>query len=206
MEEFHVLQQKLIRYRHITRFFALLAAFALATQAADAQEKAFKLGGEGVAPHGLPLPGQAPRSHWILGNATHLGLHTGDGTVQTVTADFSEFPARITGTFGSGTPYVFVGANGDQLVCDYGRSATGDFEGHYELTTVGVDRDGNLIVTALFIAEFVPRPDDSTGRFAGVTGSWTMIAATKPFVLGSTDPLEYQWDGEGKLTFLKGKK
>jgi hypothetical protein len=186
--------------------FALFASLAVLLSAAtvNGQEKAFKISGEGVAPQGLPLPGQAPRSHWIVGLATHLGLHAGDGTVQTVTADFSEFPTRITGKFGSGQPYVFTGANGDQLVCDYGRSPSGEFEGDIELTILGVDAQSNLIVEALFLAEFVPRPEESTGRFAGVTGGWTMIATTAPFVLGSTGPVDYQWTGEGTLTFTKG--
>ena len=33
-----------------------------------------------------------------------------------------------------------------------------------------------------------------------------MIARSKPFVLGSDDPIEYEWVGEGELTFQKPKK
>jgi hypothetical protein len=74
----------------------------------------------------------------------------------------------------------------------------------FELTIVGVTAGGDLIVEALFIAEFVPQPDLCTGKFAGVTGSWVMIAVTKPFILGSSDPTGYSWEGAGSLTFKQG--
>ncbi len=93
----------------------------LAAPAAQAQVvKPFKISGAGVGPLGLPLPGQAARSHWV---------------------------------------------------------------------------------EALFVADFVPMSDRCTGRFAGVSGSWLMIARTEPFVLGSTDPVYYSWEGDGSLTF-----
>ena len=41
----------------------------------------------------------------------------------------------------------------------------------------------------------------STGKFEGVTGSWTMFANSEPFVLGSNDPVYYVWKGDGSLTF-----
>ena len=66
-------------------------------------------------------------------------------------------------------------------------------------------RDGALIVEAAWIAEFVAVPEESTGKFAGVTGSWIMYAFSEPFVLGSDDPVDYSWEGEGSLTFQKGK-
>lgn len=179
--------------------------FLLAATSASAQEKAFKISGEGVAPQGFPLPTQDPRPHWVAGVATHLGLHTGEGSVETDTADFSEFPVRITGKFGSGQPFVFVAANGDKLVCDYGRGTNGEFEGDFELMIVDFDDPFRPLVQALFLAEFVPRAEESTGRFAGITGSWFMVATTDTFVLGATDPVGYQWTGEGKLKFAKGK-
>ena len=55
---------------------------------ADAQTKPFKISGQGVGPTGLPLPGQTPRSHWIVGEATELGRHYGEGTVRTDSAAF----------------------------------------------------------------------------------------------------------------------
>jgi hypothetical protein len=60
------------------------------------------------------------------------------------------------------------------------------------------------IVEAAFVAEFVVVPDQSTGKFAGATGSWVMYAYTEPLVLGSDDPIGYWWDGQGKLTFRQG--
>jgi hypothetical protein len=184
---------------------AFVAVLTLASQAAEVQVKPFTITGEGVAPSGLPLPGQGARPHSIAGNATHLGLHTGEGTVQTDSASFNA-DGTITGEFGSGSPFIFTGANGDKLVCDYGRTDSGASEpGTFELTILDVLDDGSLVVEALFIAEFVPQPDQSTGKFAGVTGSWIMYAWTEPFVLGSSDPIAYSWEGNGSLTFKKGK-
>ena len=73
------------------------------------------------------------------------------------------------------------------------------------MTILGVTEGGALIVEAAWIAEFVPVSDQCTGKFAGVTGSWIMYAFSEPFVLGSTDPVYYLWEGDGSLTFQKGK-
>src|SRR5262245_4571249 len=71
--------------------------------------KPFKITGEGVGPHGLPLPGQGQGPHWIIGEATHLGHHYGEGTVQTLTVDVFDLSAGIiAGKFGSGEPFVFT--------------------------------------------------------------------------------------------------
>ena len=164
--------------------------------------KHFKITGEGVAPLGLPLPGQPARHHTSEGHASHLGEYTGDGTVQTDSAVFNPATGTFTGEFGSGSPYVFTGENGAKLVCEYGRTAFGAKKpGTFELTIVGQTADGHLIVTAHFIAEFVPQSELCTGKFEGVTGSWIMYAWTEPFVLGSSDPINYSWKGEGSLTF-----
>ncbi len=184
----------------------LLVVLVLANSQAQAQvEKPFKITGEGVGPDGLPFPGQPPRENCIVGNATHLGRHTGLGSVETATVYLGDLPERITGTFGSGTPFVFTGANGDELVCDFGRDAEGGFTGIFELTILGINLDGDLIVEALWIAEFVPLSEVCTGKFKGVTGSWIMFANSEPFVLGSCDPLYYEWEGDGSLTFQKKK-
>jgi hypothetical protein len=185
-----------------------LAALALllAAGTAPAQEKPFTIVGAGVATSGLPLPGEAPRQHWSVGVATHLGLYHGDGTVKTDTA-VPNPDGTITGEFGSGSPYVFTAANGDRLVCFYGRTDKGATDpGTFELTVVGATPAGRPIVTALFIAEFVVQPDLSTGRFAGATGSWIMYAWTEPFVLFSENPTAYAWAGSGSITFPKKKK
>jgi hypothetical protein len=183
---------------------ALAVVLTLACHKAQAQVKPFKVTGEGVAPFGLPLPGQDARPHSIVGNATHLGRHTGEGTVKTDSAVFDPATGRIIGEFGSGAPFVFTGANGDELVCYYGRTDFGASKpGTFELTILDVLADGSLVVEALFIAEFVPQRDECTGMFAGVTGSWVMYATTEPFVLGSDDPINYSWQGQGSLTFEK---
>jgi hypothetical protein len=171
-----------------------------------AQVKAFKISGSGVGPDGLPLPGQDPRMHWIVGNATHLGRHYGEGTVQTDSAALDPSTGKIAGEFGSGSPFVFVGANGDRLACYYGRTDFGAAKpGSFELTILGDLGGGVLLVQAAWIAEFVAQPDESTGKFAGVTGSWIMYAYSAPFSLGSNDPVYYSWEGSGKLTFSKKK-
>lgn len=182
---------------------ALLAALVLSGAGAQAQVvKPFKIQGSGIAETGLPFPWQAPREHTSVGEATHLGRYSGDGTVQTDT-----LPDPATGTpgeFGGGSPYVFVGANGDKLVTWYGRTDHGASQpGSYTIDVLAALPDGSLVVQAFFIAEFVAQPDQSTGKFAGATGSWTMYAQTAPFVLGSSDPTAYSWEGEGTLTFRK---
>jgi hypothetical protein len=183
---------------------ATFVAFLCIITPAQAQVvKPFKISGSGVGPEGLPLPGQDPRPHWIIGTATHLGRHDGEGTVKTDSVAFDPSTGTFVGEFGSGDPFVFVAANGDELVCHYGRTDFGASEpGVFELTVVGFTEGGVPIVEALFIAEFVPQPA-STGRFAGIQGSWIMIAVTDPFVLGSSDPVPYSWSGQGSLTFQK---
>ena len=184
-----------------------LATIALASATAQAQVKPFKITGGGVAPEGLPPPGEEGRQHWSVGNATHLGKYTGDGTVAIDTAAFDPVTGTIKGEFGGGSPYTFVAANGDRLVCVYGRTAFGAaVPGTFELTIVGATEEGAPIVHSTFTAEFVVQPELCTGRFAGVTGSWVMYAySIEPFVLGSSDPISYGWDGEGELTFPKKK-
>src|SRR5947207_10740015 len=114
---------------------ALLASLWAASAPAQAQVvKPFKITGEGVGPSGLPLPDQAPRPHWIVGEATHLGRHYGAGTVRTDSAAFDPHTGQIVGEFGSGSPFELVGANGDRLVTWYGRVDHGASEpGTFEL-------------------------------------------------------------------------
>lgn len=188
------------------RIAACLAAWAVLTTTDSAQaqvSKSFRIAGAGIAPNGLPLPGQGSRPHWIIGEATHLGRHYGEGSVRTDTATPNP-DGTITGEFGSGDPFVFTGANGDKLVCYYGRTDFGASQpGNFILTVVGVLPNNMLVVEAQWIAEFVVQPNESTGKFAGATGKWTMYAFSKPFVLGSTDPAEYWWQGKGRITFLQ---
>jgi hypothetical protein len=195
---------------------AVAAAVLLSASAVQAQTKAFKISGEGVGPAGLPLPGEPAREHWIVGNATHLGLHFGEGSVKTDNATLDADNGIITGEFGSGEPFVFEAANGDKLACHFGRVADDDVAvgasepGTFVLAilgVVGVDDMNNpiLLVEADWLAEFVPQPELCTGRFAGIQGSWIMHAWSEPFILGSNDPVYYGWEGQGKLTFQKKK-
>lgn len=204
-------------------FAFALAAIVATCSTAEAQVKSFKIRGAGVGPSGLPLPGEDARMHWVVGDATHLGKHYGEGTVRTDNAEFhgpeNGLPTHITGTFGSGDGgFTFTAANGDKLGCHYGRAddsehveVAADEPGTFELTVLGAIPTGDpdnpflLIVEALWIAEFVPQPSLCTGRFVGVTGSWIMYAESEPFVLGSPEPVHFSWEGEGKLTFAKGK-
>lgn len=182
---------------------ALAAVMVFADQKADAQDRPFKISGAGAGPDGLPLPGQPAREHWVVGEATYLGRHTGDGTVRTDSAALDPNTGHITGEFGSGGPYTFTGANGDKLVCYYGRTDFGASKpGTFDLAIVDILADGSLVVEALWIADFVVQPNLSTGRFAGVTGSWVMYAQSEPFVLGSNDPVYYSWQGQGTLKFV----
>lgn len=182
-------------------FAACMVALALGQGRVEAQTEPFKIVGAGQGPYGLPLPGQPARPHWAVGVASGLGLYYGEGTVETDSAA-DQHDGTITGQFGSGSPFVFTGANGDKLVCWYGRTAHGASKpGTFTLTILEVLSDGSLVVEAAWIAEFVAVPDQSTGRFAGVTGSWVMYAYSAPFVLGSDDPVDYWWHGEGTLTF-----
>jgi hypothetical protein len=185
---------------HLTTCLTLLA---LAGSRAEAQTKPFKVTGSGVAAQGLPLPGQDPRPHTItIGNGTFLGRYTGAGTVKVDSATLDPVTGHITGEFGSGSPFVFVKKNGDQLACNYGRTDLGASKpGVFDLTILDMLPDGSLVVEALFIAEFVPQTDLCTGMFEGVTGGWVMYAMSEPFVLGSSDPIKYSWHGKGSLTF-----
>jgi len=143
-----------------------------------------------------------------VGEATYLGVYYGDGSVQTDTA-VPKSNGDISGEFGSGiesgtpVPYVFIGADGDRLACEYGQTVSASTQGTFEL--VPLPTFGPGMYMAYFVAEFVPLPAQSTGKFAGVTGGWVMYAVTEPFLLGSTNPIPYAWYGTGSLTFKHGK-
>ena len=170
------------------------------------RSKPFKITGEGVGPLGLPLPGQDPRLHKIVGEATHLGRHHGEGTVQTDTAEFHpDGPSPANSA--AGHPSCSPGRMGSSWSAEYGRtdhgaSTPGTFDAD-DPRRPGRGLPGSY--EAAWIAEFVPVSDQCTGKFAGVTGSWIMYAFSEPFVLGSDDRVDYSWQGEGTLTFQKGK-
>jgi hypothetical protein len=179
-----------------------LAAFALVLALgqcqAQAQVKPFKVTGGGIATEGLPLTPMTPAPHWAAGEATELGRYYGEGAFQVL-----QFTGPTTAEFDSAEPFVFVGANGDRLAFTYGDPANGAAgPGQVELFPAG-----NGTVVAVFVAEFNPVPELSTGRFARVVGGgFIMTAVTEPFVLGATDPVGYTWSGAGTLEFRKGNR
>src|SRR5262249_49115552 len=138
-------------------------------------------------------------THLIDGTATHLGHHTGEGSFDILSLGDPTPLGTLEGTFASHDPCVFVAANGDELVTYYGRTDKGAAEvGTFVITILGITSEG-LLVEVEFHAEFVVQPE-STGRFAGASGSWPMIANSEPFILGSADPVAYTWNGEGSIT------
>src|SRR6266542_3411067 len=155
-----------------------------AAQPAEMHVLPFKVTGGGTAPLGIPVFPGGTAPHNATGTATLLG-----------------FTSATTGTFQGS--FVFVAANGDRLAFNYGADTPGTF-------TVIPTGDGTVIVQ--FVAEFTPNPQESTGRFAKVSGgSFTMIATTEPFVLqpneqGYTVPFHYTWVGEGTIEFSTGRK
>jgi hypothetical protein len=187
----------------VVAFVACTLALALAQGRVEAQTEHFTIVGGGVAPNGLPFPGQPPRSHWSVGRATGLAEYSGNGYLETDTASFNS-DGTITGQFGSASPYLFTAANGDVLACYYGRTDFGaTTPGTF--TLVPQPELGAGIYIGFFIAEFVPYDPECTGKFAGVGGGWTMYAMTGPFVLGSSGPIPYAWHGEGSLTYARGR-
>jgi hypothetical protein len=182
----------------------LIAILGMATLAGAAKKtsvtKPFKVTGGGIAPEGLRPPGEVT-THLIDGTATHLGHHTGEGNFDIYSLAPTS-PSTLEGTFGSHDSCVFEAANGDELVCYYGRTDKGAADvGTFTINVLDLTPEGPL-VEAFFIAEFVVQPE-STGRFAGASGSWIMYAQTEPFILGSSDPVAYTWVGEGSLTLPK---
>lgn len=175
--------------------FGLVAIVAVACAPAQAQVKPMKITGGGFAPFGVSLAPGVTRPHTVVGNATHLGKHSGLGMFQITGPDPGRNPLKA--RFSSAPVVTFVAANGDKLVCTYGAGGTGE-------VTLTPHVTGEF--TARFVAEFKSVPASSTGRFEGVTGSWIMIANSSAFTLASltdTTPFTFTWQGEGTLTFPK---
>jgi hypothetical protein len=148
--------------------------------------------GVGPAPDGISLIPGTPAPHQSKGvGSAGLGKYSGDGSFE-ITGYLSETEANFSGNF------TFVAANGDKLACNYGVGGTG------VVTLIAVCPG---VYRATFVADFVPIPDQCTGKFAGVTGSWTMYGASGEFTIdGTTEQTStfiYGWEGEGKLTFPK---
>jgi hypothetical protein len=175
-------------------------AHARSAEKADSHSIPFKVTGGGEAPEGLPVFPGGTAGHNATGTATHLGRYSGEEGLFTLLG----YTSATTGTFQGS--FVFVAANGDRLAFNYGANTPGEF------TLIPTD-DGKFIVQ--FDAEFTPVPEESTGRFAKVTGgSFRMIAYSDPLDLspdaitedGYTAPFNYTWSGEGSIEFSKGKQ
>jgi len=180
-----------------------VAALALAGNLAVAQTKPFQISGGGVAPDGFPGPGSSA-PHWSVGEGSFLGFYEGEGGVYNNSLSGPDEDGDFTGTFCSDGPYVFTGDDGDKLAVYYGTPDEGTMvTGTYDLVHVSGKVGPGGTYQAFFLAEFVPYDKGCTGKFKGVTGGWTMYCTTEPFVLGSTDPLGYEWSGRGSLTFAK---
>jgi hypothetical protein len=179
---------------------AFVAVLALGTSVTQAKEKPFKVSGAGIV-YGIPFPNDPPREHWSIGTATHMGKYYGVGAVDTLTIESIDEDGNIYGTFESSESFIFEAKKGDKLVTSYGRTDLGAAE----VGTVKLVNMGDGIYFAQWVAEFVVDGTKSTGRFAGVSGSWIMYAESDAFVLeeGSTDPVKYAWHGKGKLNFPK---
>jgi hypothetical protein len=178
---------------------ALAAIITLTPSQAEAQVKPFKITGGGLVPGGISLIPGVPAYHNATGVATELGAYSGEGWFTLL-----GFTGPLTAEFSSAPDFVFTAANGDQLAFTYGDVGNGAGEpGEVTLYPVG---DGSFI--AVFVAEFNPVQEKSTGRFAKVTGgSFIMVATSEPFFLLGTEttPFAYSWQGSGTLTFKKGK-
>ncbi len=172
-----------------------IAILMLGSVAQAQTARPFKISGGGFAPNGLNPTVGSVSSHNATGEATHLGRYQGAGALILNTLDLE----TLSGTFGSAEPFVFQAANGDKLVTQYGNTGFGaKTPGTYQIIPLGNSLAEPVVV--VFLAEFVVQPNESTGRFKGATGSWIMEARTAPFILGSTTPLPYMWQGQGKIS------
>lgn len=181
-----------------------------ASDHAEAQVQPFKIRGGGVLAF-FPAPGEeAP--HTIEGQATLLGRHDGLGWVRPLRLADPDDPRILPGSilaaeFDNSRPTLFVAANGDELLYDYGRG-----NGEYSPGIVQLFPDAGHPgkVFAIFIAEFTPILGAGTGRFEHVIGgSFDMIAITESFALNDPNnpPLAigYTWFGEGTIEFERGR-
>ncbi len=151
----------------------------------DSVSKPFKVTGAGFVDKFPLIPGEEV-PFTAVGNATNLGKYTGEGTVR-----LDAFTSPTTADFSSGVPFVFTGANGDQLAFD--------FAGSVELTFI----PNTDLVTTKWTAEFTPVIGENSGKFANVSGgSFEMIAETGPVLLTDVN-IPFSWNGEGELDYAK---
>ena len=188
----------MIRNSILAACAACTVVFVLGEKQAAAQHpQPFLIIGAGVGPEGLPLPGEPPRPHSAVGLATHFGAYHGEGTLQTDSATFLP-NGEITGEFGSAARSSSPPPMETSSPPITAERISAENPGSFTLYP-----QSNGMYIAVFLAEFVPYAPLCTGEFRGISGSWTMLAITEPFELGSSAPLAYEWQGEGSLTFEK---
>ena len=161
----------------------------------------FAITGGGPAPQGIALAPDVLVPHTATGVASFLGAYTGSGTFEQEDLIISPTGAVTANFQGS---FTFVAANGDKLVTHYGAGFTGKLTGH-------LSADGTTLLGVQFDAVFTIDGAQSTGQFAGASGSWRMIAhadsiSLASMVPGYTAPFNYTWTGGGTIVFAHGKK
>jgi hypothetical protein len=162
----------------------------------------FAINGGGPAPQGIALAPFVKVPHSATGTASFLGQYTGSGMFEHDPLVIDPATGLVTANF-QGT-FTFVAANGDKLVTHYGTGFTGKMTGH-------LSADGTAVVGVQFDAIFTIDGAQSTGRFAGASGSWRMIAHAESVSLASmvpgfTAPFDYTWTGGGTIIFASGKR
>ena len=162
--------------------------------------QAFAITGGGPAPQGIALAPDVLVPHTATGVASFLGAYTGGGTFEQQDLQISATGAVTANFQGS---FTFVAANGDKLVTHYGAGFTGKLTGH-------LSADGTAVVGVQFDAVFTIDGAQSTGQFAGASGSWRMIAhadsiSLASMVPGYTAPFNYTWTGGGTIVLAHGK-
>jgi hypothetical protein len=157
----------------------------------------FAITGGGPAPQGIALAPSVLIPHSATGTASYLGQYTGSGMFEHDPLVIDPATGLVTANFQGS--FTFVAANGDKLVTHYGTGYTGKMTGH-------LSADGTAVVGVQFDAIFTVDSAQSTGRFAGASGSWRMIAhadsvSLVSMVPGYTAPFNYTWTGGGTITF-----
>ncbi len=167
----------------------------------DSKALPFAITGGGPAPQGVALAPNVSVPHYATGVASFLGSYTGSGMFEHDPLVIDPVTGAVTANF-QGT-FTFVAANGDKLVTHYGTGYTGKMTGQ-------LSADGTTLTGVQFDAVFTIDGAQSTGQFAGASGSWRMIAhadsiSLVSMVAGYTAPFDYTWTGGGTIVFAHGK-
>jgi hypothetical protein len=168
----------------------------------DGKALPFAITGGGTAPQGIALAPFVLAPHPTAGTASYLGHYTGLGMFEHDPLVIDPTSGKVTANFQG--ECTFVAANGDKLVTHYGTGYTGKMVGQ-------LSADGTAVQGVQFDAIFTIDGAQSTGQFAGASGSWRMIAHAENVPLagtipGHTAPFNYTWTGGGTITFAHGDR